>query len=113
MKAWLVTDGETYELVRAETRGRAIYDSDLYRDLYYTEPGGWMVMRARRVPEFDGDFPFAHEHYLRARIAVTCGGCRWEVTPSDYEDGAAVLVDGQAYHRECLPAAAPAGGGAR
>lgn len=101
MKAWIVTDGEIYELVRAETRAQAIYRSDLYRDLYLHEFDGWTAMRARRAREFDGDFPLTDEHYLRAGISVGCARCGYEVFPGELQDGEATAIDGKAYHRRC------------
>lgn len=102
MKAWLVTDGESYEIVRAPTRGKAIAKSLLWSILCEAEgPWAWPTMKARRIPELDGDFKITDEHYLRAGISVSCPGCYRGIEPEDLEEGKAVVVRGAAYHWGC------------
>lgn len=97
-KAWFIQDknGDSdNEIIHAETRGKAIYKSEMYHDMDFTE------IRVTRLPGMDGK-PVTDKNIFLAGLVVFCSSC--EAFAMD-EDGGDPLFDDKenAYCYRCFP----------
>lgn len=102
MKAWYVyvkhVDGsEEWDVVWAETRGRAKMCSPWWPELGITEIG------ARRVPALDGRrwTELTAADYIRAGLPVTCERCEESVTVQELEEGQLRIEGWRCWHQQC------------
>lgn len=102
MKAWYVyvkdEDGsEEWDVVWAETRGRAKMRSPWWPELGITEIG------ARRVPALDGRrwSEVTAADYIRAGLPILCVRCEELVTVQELEAGQLHVEGLRCWHQQC------------
>jgi hypothetical protein len=97
MKAFFVINkhDDSGEVVFAETRGNAIYKSEVYIESDYTD------IRATRLPKMD-DKPLTDENIYLAGLIVSCNGHCYGPA-ADWENGGDPFFDekGRAWCSDC------------
>jgi hypothetical protein len=103
VKAWLVEKkylapwDQDQEVVWAETRGKALFNSDLYNDTYDMKN-----IRVTRLSGFD-DKPECAQTWIENGWTWQCNKCSGYISQEDFDDGNAIyLYDGlEVEHIDC------------
>lgn len=97
MKAWFVINRQCDEgeVIHAPTKGKAIYNSEAYRE------GDFIDIRATRLPKMD-DKPLTDENMYMAGLQVFCKGSCGEIA-ADWKNGNDPFFDekGRAFCSDC------------
>lgn len=104
MKAWLVCDDlePAAEIVLAETRGKALFGSEVYAE---RGPGDLTGLRVTRLPALDGrEGPVTWQWYLEVGYGVwcRCGAVVYSDDPYEVVGGTPLCID--CYEHGLLPA---------
>ena len=98
-KAWRIAGGNhTFEVVRADTAGKARAKSEAYDDGWY-----WCELRVKRVPQMDGEGDLTARDYIKAGYTYSCRLCEAMVSAADVSDGGGFDHDGDVYCPEHWP----------
>mgnify|MGYP003395794228 CR=1 FL=1 len=98
MKTWIVSTTVTpgkFDFCQAEDRNEArLFARDMFECRYFEAT-------ARRFPELDGCEELTDAViFIQAGYPVNCLWCQRELVPGD---SAARVVEGEVYHKNCLP----------